>query len=165
MSMHAKAALVCAGLFAVCGQISVRAASADTVVNVSLWDKGMGTEMPTNMEFGKAADPKSAPLGIRVDRSTAKPGKVIFRVKNMSKDMTHEMIVARASNPNKPLPYVANESRVDEEAAKDLGEVSELDPGKSGELALDLEPGAYVLFCNVPAHMAAGMSAVLTVKN
>jgi uncharacterized cupredoxin-like copper-binding protein len=79
--------------------------------------------------------------------------------------MTHEMIIAAISDPTKPLPYLSNESRVNESAIKDLGEVSELEPGKSGELALTLAPGTYVLFCNVPAHMTAGMWALLTVGN
>ena len=33
-----------------------------------------------------------------------------------------------------------------------LGEVSELDPGKSGTLTLTIKPGKYLLVCNVPGH-------------
>jgi uncharacterized cupredoxin-like copper-binding protein len=39
------------------------------------------------------------------------------------------MIVMYLANPSKPLPYIASESRVDEDKAGDKGEVSELDPG------------------------------------
>ena len=138
--------------------------SATTVVNVSLWDKGTETEMPKGLALGQDGNMKMAPLGVKIDRETVQAGKVIFRVTNNSKDMVHEMLVASVSDPKHPLPYVAKDDRVDEGAAHDLGEVSELDPGKTGELSLDLSPGTYVLFCNVPSHMEAGMWALLTVK-
>ena len=60
---------------------------------------------------------------------------VTFEVVNASKDQIHEMIVAKLANTKKPLPYLVDENRVDEDEAGDLGEVSEgLDPGKSGAL-------------------------------
>ena len=68
------------------------------------------------------------------------------------------------ADENVVLPFVANENRVDEEATHDLGEVSELDPGKSGSLTVDLKPGLYVLFCNVPGHFMAGMWTTLKVE-
>ena len=64
----------------------------------------------------------------------------------------------------KPLPYIAAESEVDEDGIGDLGEVSELEPGKSGSLTLNLRPGKYVLFCNVPGHYMGGMWTLLTVN-
>ena len=80
-----------------------------------------------------------------------------------SKDTIHEMIVARLTSLKEKMPYVANEERVDEDRAGDLGEVSELDPGARGELGVDLKPGNYLLYCNVPGHYAAGMWTVLKV--
>jgi uncharacterized cupredoxin-like copper-binding protein len=53
---------------------------------------------------------------------------------------------------------------VDEDAAGHLGEVSELDPGASGTLTIDLKPGKYVLFCNLPAHFMNGMWTEITVQ-
>ena len=154
--------IACLSSIAVTGFIS---SSVTTVVNVSLWDKAAQTELPKGLALGENGNMKTAPLGIKIDRKSVQAGKVIFRVKNNSKDMVHEMIVAPVTDPSNPLPYIAKDERVDEEAARDLGEVSELDPGKSGELSLDLAPGAYVLFCNVPDHMEAGMWVLLTVKN
>jgi uncharacterized cupredoxin-like copper-binding protein len=74
------------------------------------------------------------------------------------------MIVMYLANPKDTLPYVADENRVDEDKAGDKGEVSELDPGASGSLAVDLKPGKYVLICNVPGHFASGMWTEFTVK-
>jgi uncharacterized cupredoxin-like copper-binding protein len=67
-------------------------------------------------------------------------------------------------DPKDPLPYIDAENRVDEDAAGHLGEVSELDPGKTGALRLHLAPGKYLLFCNVPGHFANGMWTEVTVQ-
>ena len=40
-----------------------------------------------------------------------------------------------------------------------MGEVSELDPGKSGSLTVTLNPGKYLLICNDPGHYVSGMWA------
>jgi uncharacterized cupredoxin-like copper-binding protein len=74
------------------------------------------------------------------------------------------MLVSPVKDENTVLPFVENENRVDEEASGDLGEVSELEPGKSGSLTLDLKPGNYILFCNVPGHYMAGMWTALKVE-
>jgi uncharacterized cupredoxin-like copper-binding protein len=73
------------------------------------------------------------------------------------------MIVVPVPSAGQPLPYVAAEDRIDEDAAGHLGEVSELDPGKSGSLTLDLTPGKYLVLCNIPHHFMAGMWKLLTV--
>ena len=91
-------------------------------------------------------------------------GKITFKVKNSSKDTIHEMIVMYRADSAAPLPYVDAENRVDEDKAGDKGEVSELDPGASGTLTVDLKPGKYVLICNVPGHFATGMWTEFTVK-
>ena len=44
------------------------------------------------------------------------------------------------------------------------GEVPELQPGTSGKVTLQLKPGVYQLFCNVPGHYAAGQRTTITVK-
>ena len=125
-------------------------ARADEVENVTLWDKD-GT------------------MGVTVSQKDLKAGKVTFNVTN-SPDSTvqHEMIVVlltpeQAANPES-LPYIESQSRVDEEKINDRGEVSELDPGKSGSLTLDLEPGTYMLFCNMPGHYRAKMYAIVHVR-
>ena len=78
--------------------------------------------------------------------------------------MIHEMLVSPILGLDAKLPYVDNENRVDEEASRDLGEVSELDPGKSGALTLELKPGLYILFCNIPGHYMSGMWTTIEVR-
>jgi uncharacterized cupredoxin-like copper-binding protein len=122
--------------------------------------------MPTGLAYlAPGLDVSKATMGIKLSRNTARArdGDVTFQVKNVSRDTVHEMIVMYLQDASKPLPYINTESRVDEDKAGDKGEVSELDPGKSGTLTLSLMPGKYLLICNVPGHFAAGMWTEFTV--
>ena len=135
-------------------------ALAATVVQADLWDKGAKTAMPVGVIYAAAGlDLSKATMGIKLDRNSAPAGVVTFKVNNVSKDTIHEMIVMYLQDPTKPLPYIDNENRVDEDKAGDKGEVSELDPGQSGTLSVPLRVGKYLLICNVPGHYAAGMWA------
>jgi uncharacterized cupredoxin-like copper-binding protein len=139
--------------------------AADTI-KVSLWDKGgnMDLSKDMGMGLGTTSDMSKAPMGIRLSKKQVRAGMITFKVVNESKETLHEMLVAPLKDKNTLLPYIANENRVDEEKSGDLGEVSELEPGKSGELTLDLKPGLYILFCNVPGHFTAGMWTTVSVK-
>jgi uncharacterized cupredoxin-like copper-binding protein len=85
-------------------------------------------------------------------------------VKNNSKEFVHEMLVVRVVDRSHPLPYDAAAGQVDEATAGSLGEVSELEPGKSGSVTLQLTPGQYLLFCNLPGHYMAGMWTLVDVQ-
>jgi len=140
------------------------ASQAATTIQVSLWDKGAFMEMPTDLMYGvPGVDLSKATMGIKVSQDSAPHGIVAFKVTNDSKDIVHEMIVTQLSEAGKPLPYIESEKRVDEDKAGDKGEVSELDPGQSGSLTLNMQPGTYLLYCNVAGHYAAGMWTVFTV--
>lgn len=156
--------------------------AAGTTVNVSLWDKGdhatemLGSAPPMGMAMGAGPGNMApqgkgmmrgagqrGPMGISLDRETVPAGEVTFKAVNDSKTMVHEMVVAPVADTAKPLPYIKNEERVDEDAAGHLGEVAELEPGQSGALTLTLKPGTYILYCNIPGHYMLGMWSLLTV--
>ena len=143
-------------------------AMAGTTVKVSLWDKGgssmdmMDSVKPMGMAM-MGADMTMVTMGITLDTTTVAAGEVTFEAVNASKDIIHEMILAPVMDQAKSLPYVVADMKVDEDAAGHLGEVSELDPGKSGALTVTLKPGTYILFCNIPGHYAMGMWTLLTV--
>jgi uncharacterized cupredoxin-like copper-binding protein len=149
---------------------STLSALADTSIKVSLWDRGGMMDMSKNMGMGMGmgmgmrVNMKMAVMGIDVDKGTVPAGKVTFEVSNASKEIQHEMLVSPIATEDTVLPFVENENRVDEQKSGDLGEVSELDPGKSGALTLDLKPGLYILYCNIPAHYMMGMWTVLKVE-
>ena len=139
---------------------------ANSSVTVKLWDNGQTVDLSKNMGMvpGSKTDMSKAPMGIKIQPAMVPAGKVIFKVTNLSKAVIHEMLLAPLSKADAPLPYIDKENRADEEQTHDLGEVSELDPGKSGELTVNMKPGIYVLFCNVPGHLGAGMWTTITVK-
>jgi uncharacterized cupredoxin-like copper-binding protein len=131
-----------------------------------LTDKGATVQMAMGLSYAGtvAVDLSKATMGIKASPAEAKAGVVTFKVTNDSKDTIHEMIVMYMADPTKPLPYIDAEKRVDEDKAGDKGEVSELDPGKTGSLTVNLKAGTYLLICNVPGHYDAGMWTTFTVK-
>ncbi|QKC83936.1 plastocyanin/azurin family copper-binding protein [Mesorhizobium sp. NZP2077] len=140
-------------------------AFATSIVHVKLWDKEGVASPNSKMGMGMPANMSMATMRIKLDQTVVSAGKISFEVQNSSKDTVHEMIVVPVSDPKKTtLPYVPNENRVNEDAAGHLGEVSELDPGKTGSLTLDLKPGNYAVFCNIPGHFMNGMWATILVK-
>jgi uncharacterized cupredoxin-like copper-binding protein len=145
------------------------ARAAGTAIQVSLWDKGpesmMMDPMPMmGMGMGMSGgDMMKAMLGITLDVTSVPAGMVTFNVSNDSKDLVHEMVISPIASVDAALPYLKDENKIDEDAAGHVGEVAELDPGKTGTLAIDLQPGLYLLYCNIPGHFVNGMWSVLTV--
>jgi uncharacterized cupredoxin-like copper-binding protein len=164
MQRHLKKLLLPVTALGMAVAAAAPAQAAGSVVNVALWDKGADMKQATNLGLGTGGDMSKATMGISATPDSVKPGMVTFEVLNTSKDTIHEMIVASLADMKKPLPYIANEERVDEDREGDLGEVSELDPGKSGALRIEMKPGTYILYCNVPGHYMAGMWTTFTVK-
>ena len=115
------------------------------------------------MDPGGAGPMGHGMMAVRLDKPTVKAGKVRFEVANLSQAWRHEMVVVAVDDPNAPLPYDYNTARVPEDTLKVLGEVDELEAGKSGSLEVKLEPGSYLLVCNLPGHYAAGMVGLITV--
>jgi uncharacterized cupredoxin-like copper-binding protein len=141
-------------------------ALADTTIAVTLWDNGENLDLSKNLGMapGSTMDMTKAPMGLKAQPAEVPAGKVTFQVTNSSKATIHEMILASYAGKSKALPYIDNENRADEDKAGDLGEVSELDPGKTGSLTVEMKPGTYILFCNVPGHLGAGMWTTVKVK-
>lgn len=140
-------------------------ASAKSVVNVTLNNQALTSTLPENLGMAMpGADMSKAMMKVIAVPNTVPAGEVTFMATNRSSDTIHEMILIKLTDPKKALPYVAADSKVDEDAAGHLGEVSELDPGKSGSLTMKLDPGTYMLLCNVPGHYMAGMWTTVTVR-
>jgi uncharacterized cupredoxin-like copper-binding protein len=108
---------------------------------------------PAPAAAGKV-DVKLGEMFVRPNAQVVRAGKVTFTVANTGK-LTHEMIVERTPVTLDPSGK-ANEGH-------SSGEVPELQPGKSGNVTLQLKPGTYQLFCNVPGHYAAGQHTNITV--
>lgn len=124
-------------------------AYANTTVIVALMDPSTNSSV-SGMKMTASPD-------------TVKAGVITFQDTNESKGLVHEMILIHKPADGVALPYDAKKQRVIEAKIKSLGEVSELDPGKSGKLTVTLKPGNYLLLCNQASHYMAGMSTPFTV--
>jgi uncharacterized cupredoxin-like copper-binding protein len=142
------------------------AAHADSVVNVTLIDKSAAFDPSKPMDFamGTHADMTKAPMGINVNPKSVSPGMVKFNVTNLAGTLVHEVIIARVKDENTQLPYLAGQQMVNEEAVRTLGEVAEINPSRFASLTIEMTPGKYVLYCNLPGHFMAGMWTVMEVK-
>jgi uncharacterized cupredoxin-like copper-binding protein len=103
-------------------------------------------------------------FAIEISTNTVKAGPVAFQASNTAPDAIHEMLVVKTDQAPDSLPYDAGESKIPEDKIQSLGEVSELEAGKDGALILNLQPGKYLLFCNIATHFKSGMVTSLTVN-
>lgn len=143
------------------------AAAAGTVVKVSLWDKGEtsmdGKGMaPMGMAMA-GADMSMATMGITVDTPEIPAGEVTFSVINDSQEFYHSLSIAPVADVATELPYLTDKMMVDEAAAGTVARGKELRPHASGTVTVALQPGTYILFCNVGGHYAMGMWTLITV--
>jgi uncharacterized cupredoxin-like copper-binding protein len=145
-----------------------RAAFAGTVVEVALWDKGeasmdgMDTMKPMGMGMpGAMMD--MATMGITVDLVEIPAGEVTFTVVNESQDFYHSVAISAVEDPSRELPYLIDKLMVDEEAAGTIARVKELKPRAFGKVTVDMQPGTYILYCNIAGHYVMGMWTIVTV--
>lgn len=113
------------------------------------------TKSSTPVIAAGKVDVKLGEMFVRPAAQVVRAGKVTFTVANTGK-LGHEMIVERT-------PVTVDPNGQANEGHKS-GEVPELQPGKSGKVTLNLKPGTYQLFCNVPGHYGAGQRTNITVK-
>lgn len=102
-------------------------------------------------------------MSLKLDQQTVSAGTVTFKVHNAAIGEEHEMLLVRLNSANEKINVVATKHRVDEEQINSLGEVADLAPGSDGQMTADLQPGTYLLLCNIKGHYEAGMQARLTV--
>lgn len=105
---------------------------------------------------------------ITLSANSARSGKIVFHVHNDATDLKHEFVIFKTDLPEDQLPLTPD-GAVDEEGAgvTHIDEV-EVEPGQSADLTVDLEPGNYVMICNIndnnQQHYQHGMHAAFTVK-
>lgn len=89
-------------------------------------------------------------------------GSVEFEVANDG-DVDHEVEVVRTDVAADAFPVKNGKADVDA-VGEELGEVEDIEPGAMKEFTVSLEPGKYVLICNLPDHYEPGMYAAFTVR-
>jgi uncharacterized cupredoxin-like copper-binding protein len=103
------------------------------------------THVPTGTSAAAAhtVAVSEAEFKITLPAQKVAPGKVTFEVQNAGK-IQHDLVVSGpgvSTNAKTPL----------------------ISPGQTAKLTVTLAAGSYTLYCSVPGHRAAGMSAKLTV--
>ena len=73
------------------------------------------------------------------------------------------MAISPVPDPSMELPYLIDSMMVDDAAAGTTARVKELRPRDSGSVTVDLQPGTYILYCNMAGHYVTGMWTIITV--
>lgn len=106
------------------------------------------------------------------EKASVPAGSITFRVTNNGPEDEHEFVIIRSDLAPNELP-TADDGSVLEDDVDVVDEIEGLAVGDSGEVTVDLEPGAYVLICNIvqeeddgtiEAHYERGMRTRLTVE-
>lgn len=106
-------------------------------------------------------------FSVNVDPVSVDSGETTFSVENVG-GVTHEFVVVKTDLDDADLPTTEDGS-VDEEGEglEAVDEIEDIEAGSSEELTVDLDPGNYVLFCNVvdgtQVHYQEGMHTSFTV--
>lgn len=88
-------------------------------------------------------------------------GEITFAVQNAGA-IPHEFVVVKSDLAPDALPQV-NQKVVDVAKVQVVAETEPFDSGKKQELTAELQPGRYVLLCNVASHYISGMYTAFTV--
>jgi uncharacterized cupredoxin-like copper-binding protein len=98
---------------------------------------------------------------IKLDSSTGKAGAITFSVNNKG-EKVHEFVIVKTDLKADSLPVVDDE--VDESAFTPVDEIEDIEAGATPSLAVDLQPGHYVILCNLTSHYQKGMHADFDVQ-
>ena len=98
-----------------------------------------------------------------LDSSTGAAGEITFNIQNDG-EKTHEFVVISTDTAADSLPVDEAADEVDETEFTPVDEVEDITSGSTATLTVDLEPGHYVILCNLTGHYAKGMAADFTVE-
>jgi uncharacterized cupredoxin-like copper-binding protein len=104
-------------------------------------------------------------FGIHVSLTTLRAGNYVF-VDHNHGPSSHELVMWKTDLGATQLPR-GGDGRVNEDSPKldsVLDSGSSLQPGEMRLLTASLEPGHYVMVCNLPGHYNAGMRVDITVN-
>ena len=97
---------------------------------------------PAGQEQGEVVDAALVDFAIELDEESFEAGTHEFAVTNAG-DASHDFVVERDG--------------------EDVAATEVLQPGQSGSVTVDLEPGTYVFYCSVGNHRAMGMEVTVEV--
>lgn len=120
---------------------------------------------------GKSVGATLSNFKIELDKGSASSGEVTFNIKNDGPSV-HEFVVLKTDLAPDQLPTTqeGGVTIADEEAPgiDSVDEVEDIASGASADLKVNLQPGNYVLICNIPkdgGHYVLGMHSGFTVSS
>ncbi len=90
-------------------------------------------------------------------------GSFTFELKNNGPE-EHEFVVFKTDLAHDKLPVTDDKVPEETEGLNLIDEEEDIPNGESRTLTVDLEPGKYVLICNLLSHYGQGMHAAFTVN-
>ena len=93
--------------------------------------------------------------------ATVRAGETKIGVRNRG-SQPHDLVVLRTDLAPDRLPYDAGKAKADESGS--VARTKELRAGGTAAVTVTLEPGQYVLICNVAGHYRLGMRTSLRVE-
>lgn len=99
---------------------------------------------------------------IRPASTTLPAGQVTFKVNNVGATV-HELVVIRTDLDPADLAVEGHEVNEEATGMTPIGEVEDVQPGAATDLVLTLEPGKYMLLCNLTKHFERGMVTTIEV--
>lgn len=98
-------------------------------------------------EFSLGARPSDAPAG-----------SVTFRIRNVG-EIPHDFMVLHTDRADDRLPVRRQEADVSARGIRLVRRLSYIRAGSTRTLTIRLDPGRYVLICNIASHYSSGMHA------
>ena len=100
---------------------------------------------------------------VEASPTEASPGPITFDVDNAG-NLPHNFVVFSTDLAPDELP-VEGAQVVESEAVDEVARIEEFPSGSSESLNVELDPGAYVLVCNLPGHYEQGMHTAFSTSN
>ncbi len=100
-------------------------------------------------------------FAVEPDSTSAPSGEIAFTARNVGA-ISHELVVIRTDLAPDALPVEGGE--VTEGELDVAAKVDEFAAGACERVSVTLEPGSYVLICNIPGHYQLDMRAAFTVQ-
>ena len=99
---------------------------------------------------------------IDLDETSAPAGSVTFDIENEGPSV-HEFVVFETDLAPDALPTDDNGDVAEGDDFAPVDEVEDIEEDEKSSLTMELEPGSYVIICNVPGHYRQGMHVAVTV--
>ena len=139
------------------------------IIAAACGDDGDDVELSDGDETPAAGDTPAATtvdvgleeFAVNPAQNTVDAGTLTFSVSNDGA-IPHNFLVIKTDLASDALPTA--DAQVDEGQVDVAASIPEYAAGDTEEVSVDLEPGSYVLICNVAGHYDSGMRAAFTVE-